>query len=184
MQVLETRRLTLIPFSLELKRATIKERIRLPELLGVSVPGAWPGPDMMQALPFLIEMMQREPAGSIWDGIIIHKADQVAIGCMGFHGKPDDEGIVEIGYNIIPAYQGHGYATEMAQQLIRWAFHTPGINIITAQCLRDNVGSIRVLEKIGMRRLTSTGPMLRWSLKRGQWPPLASSTSRTDRPSL
>lgn len=175
MQVLETRRLTLIPFSLELKRATLKERAMLPELLKVSVPNSWPGPDMMQALPFFIEMMQREPASSAWDGIIIHKADQVAIGCMGFHGKPNQAGMVEIGYNIIPTYRGHGYATEMARQLIRWAFNTPGINIITAQCLRDNIASIRVLEKVGMRRLTSSGPMLRWNLKKGQQtPPLPS----------
>ena len=168
MQPLETRRLRLIPFSLELKRATLKERARLPELLKVSVPDSWPGPDMTQALPFFIEMMQREPAGSTWDGIIIHKADQVAIGCMGFHGKPNEAGVVEIGYNIIPAYQGHGYATEMARQLIRWAFQTPDIKMITAQSLKENAASIRVLEKIGMRRLLSSGPMLRWNLKKGQ----------------
>lgn len=164
MQMLETRRLTLIPFSLQLKQAAVKERGRLPEMLGVAVPDAWPGPDMAQALPFFIEIMQREPAGEVWDGIIIHKADQVAIGCMGFHGKPNKAGMVEIGYNVIPAYQGEGYATEMAQQIIAWAFQTPGINTITAQCLKDNAGSIRVLEKVGMHRLASKGPMLRWEL--------------------
>lgn len=172
MQVLETRRLTLIPFSLELKRAALKERAHLPELLGASVPDEWPGPDMTQALPFFIEMMQREPADSIWDGVIIHKAEQVAIGCMGFHGKPNEAGMVEIGYNIIPTYRGHGYATEMARQLIRWAFQTPDIKMITAQCLKENAASIRVLEKIGMHLLISSGPMLRWNLKKGQQAPL------------
>ena len=166
MQPLETRRLKLLPFSLEIKQATMKERTRLPELLGVSVPNSWPGPDMTQALPYLIEMMQRDPTSDTWDGIIIHKADQVAIGCMGFHGKPNRLGMVEIGYNVIPPYREHGYATEMAQQLIQWAFQTPGIYIITAQCLKENVGSIRVLEKAGMHRLASKGPMLRWELQK------------------
>jgi len=48
---------------------------------------------------------------------------------------------VEIGYNIIPAYEGRGYATEMARRVIDWAFQTPGIQVITAECLDDNLGS-------------------------------------------
>ncbi|WP_369125201.1 GNAT family N-acetyltransferase [Alicyclobacillus fastidiosus] len=35
---------------------------------------------------------------------------------------PDQQGNVEIGYDIIPEYQGRGYATEMAKAFIRWTF--------------------------------------------------------------
>ncbi len=74
--------------------------------------------------------------------------------------------MVEIGYNIIPAYEGQGYATEMARRVIEWALHTPGIQVITAECLDDNLGSIRVLEKVGMRRLAPEGNKLKWELRR------------------
>jgi len=104
--------------------------------------------------------------GLVWDGIILHKADQIAIGGIGFHGPPDEAGRVEIGYNIIPAYEGQGYATEMARRVIDWAFQTPGIQVITAQCLDDNLGSIRVLEKAGMLRLPPEGHTLKWELQK------------------
>jgi RimJ/RimL family protein N-acetyltransferase len=165
MQELETQRLRLIPFTLELKKVTLAERARLPEMLGVAIPDAWPGADMLEALPFFIEVMEKDPAGLVWDGIIVHKADQVVIGGIGFHGPPDEAGRVEIGYNIIPAYEGKGYATEMARRVIEWAFQTPGIQVITAECLDDNIGSIRVLEKIGMHRLAPEGNKLKWELQ-------------------
>jgi RimJ/RimL family protein N-acetyltransferase len=163
-ELLETPRLKLLPFTLELKKVTLFERDRLPEMLGVAVPDAWPGADMLEALPHFIEAMEQDPLGRVWDGIILHKADRVAIGGIGFHGPPDEAGMVEIGYNIIPAYEGQGYATEMARRVIDWAFQTPGIERITAQCLDDNIGSIRVLEKVGMHRLPPEDQMLKWEL--------------------
>jgi RimJ/RimL family protein N-acetyltransferase len=163
-ELLETPRLKLLPFTLELKKVTLFERDRLPEMLGVAVPDAWPGADMLEALPHFIEAMEQDPLGRVWDGIILHKADRVAIGGIGFHGPPDEAGMVEIGYNIIPVYEGQGYATEMARRVIDWAFQTPGIERITAQCLDDNIGSIRVLEKVGMHRLPPEGQMLKWEL--------------------
>jgi ribosomal-protein-alanine N-acetyltransferase len=166
MQALETQRLRLIPFTLELKKVILAERARLPGMLGVAIPDAWPGADMLEALPFFIEAMEKDSMGHVWDGIIIHKADQVAIGGIGFHGPPDETGRVEIGYNIIPAYEGQGYATEMARRVIDWAFQMPGIQAITAECLDDNIGSIRVLEKLGMRRLRAEGNMLKWELQK------------------
>ena len=166
MQILETRRLKLLPFTLELKKATLAERATLAEMLEVEIPDAWPGADLLDALPFFIEVMEKDPAGLVWDGVIIHKAEQIAIGGIGFHGGPDEAGTVEIGYNIIPAYEGQGYATEMARRVIDWAFHTPNIQVITAECLDDNIGSIRVLEKVGMRRLTPEGNMLKWELRK------------------
>ncbi len=74
--------------------------------------------------------------------------------------------MVEIGYNIIPAYERQGYATEMARSVIEWAFHTPGIQVITAECLDDNIGFMRVLEKVGMRRLAPEGNRLKWELRK------------------
>ena len=161
---LETKHLQLVPFSLDLKKRTVTEKASLEEVLGVKVPDSWPGPDLVEALPFFIKMMEKDPEGLIWDGIIIHKADRVAIGGIGFHGGPDEAGMVEIGYNIIPEYQGRGYATEMARSIIDQAFEVQGIKVVSAECLDDNIGSIRVLEKVGMSRLGAEGNMLKWSV--------------------
>ncbi len=162
----ETRRLRLIPFSLELKRATITNKNQLAELLGVSIPTSWPGPDMAEALPFFISEMEKYPSQPAWDGLIIHKDDVVLIGDMGFKGGPDAYGRVEIGYSIIPEYRNQGYATEMACHLIAWAWQQSGVVSVVAECLDNNLGSIKVLEKVGLRRLPPDGHLLKWEIRK------------------
>jgi len=169
LQILETNRLKLIPFSLDLKQAAIHDKSKLGEMVGVRVPEHWPGPDLAEALPFLMEHMKKDPAGPVWDGIIIHKADEVIIGDMGYKGEPNEEGAVEIGYSIIPEYRNQGYATEMAHRLIAWAFQEQGVEVITAECLNDNIGSIKVLAKVGMHRLEPEDNMLKWELRKEEW---------------
>jgi hypothetical protein len=60
-ELLETPRLKLLPFTLELKKVTLSQRARLPEMLGVAVPDSWPGADMLEALPHFIEAMEQGP---------------------------------------------------------------------------------------------------------------------------
>jgi ribosomal-protein-alanine N-acetyltransferase len=165
-QALETERLLLLPFTLALKKATPHNKAQIEEAIGARVPDDWPGPDMAEALPFFVEQMERDPGGEVWDGIIVHKADRVVIGDMGFRDGPDRAGAVEIGYSIIPAYRNRGYATEMARRLITWAFRQPSIQAVTAECLDDNTGSIKVLEKLGMPRLRPVGTMLKWEIRK------------------
>src|SRR5215467_417562 len=102
MSFLETKRLQLIPFSLELKKAAINNRAMLIEMLGVHVSEDWPGPDLVEALPFFVANMEKAPSEAAWDWIAIHKSDQTVIGDIGFMGGPDPEGVVEIGYSVIP----------------------------------------------------------------------------------
>jgi [ribosomal protein S5]-alanine N-acetyltransferase len=162
---LETKRLQLIPFSLDLKKAALNDRARLIAMLGVDVPEHWPGPDLAEALPSFIENMERAPSEPAWDWIAIHRSEQAVIGDIGFMGGPDQGGVVEVGYSIVPEYRNQGYATEMARALIAWAFQEKGIKVVTAACLDDNFGSIKVLEKAGMRRLEPDGNMLKWEIR-------------------
>jgi ribosomal-protein-alanine N-acetyltransferase len=163
---LETKRLQLISFSLELKKAALIDRARLVEMLGVDVPNHWPGPDLAEALPFFIENMEKAPSEPAWDWIAIHKSDQAVIGDIGFMGGPDQDGVVEVGYSIVPEYRHQGYATEMAGGLIAWAFQETSIKVVTAACLEDNFGSIKVLEHVGMHRLEPDGNMLKWEIRK------------------
>jgi RimJ/RimL family protein N-acetyltransferase len=57
----------------------------------------------------------------------------------------------ELGWWIVPSYQGQGYATEAVDELIRIAFEL-GIRRIEAACFAENEASWRVMEKLGMRR--------------------------------
>jgi RimJ/RimL family protein N-acetyltransferase len=62
----------------------------------------------------------------------------------------------ELGWCIDPAHAGRGYATEAVQELIRICFDELGLRRVTASCFADNVGSWRLMERVGMRRETYT----------------------------
>ncbi|MBN1699995.1 MAG: GNAT family N-acetyltransferase [Spirochaetales bacterium] len=57
----------------------------------------------------------------------------------------------EIGYHIKRAYCGKGYATEAAAACIDYAFHRLNIDTLYMFTKLDNIPSIRVGEKIGMK---------------------------------
>ncbi|WP_026688557.1 GNAT family N-acetyltransferase [Alteribacter aurantiacus] len=98
--------------------------------------------------------------------LMIDRETHTVIGDGGFKGKPDRSGSVEIGYAIVPSYQNNGFATETVAALIQWGFATGHVNEIKAECHSDNVPSIRVLEKVGMRRENEAEQMIYWTLKK------------------
>lgn len=57
----------------------------------------------------------------------------------------------EIGYFLHPTAWGTGLATEVARALLTFGFEQLNLHRITAGCIDTNVGSVRVMEKIGMQ---------------------------------
>jgi ribosomal-protein-alanine N-acetyltransferase len=57
-----------------------------------------------------------------------------------------------LGYCFAAAAWGHGYATEAAGVLLRWAFGALDLNRVQAETDTRNVASARVLEKLGFAR--------------------------------
>ena len=58
----------------------------------------------------------------------------------------------QLGYIFDPAYGGQGYATEAVTAVVAHAFGQLGVRRMTAGCFADHLASVRILEKIGMRR--------------------------------
>ena len=58
----------------------------------------------------------------------------------------------EIGWSFHPDVQGRGLATEGARAVLRLGFETLGLHRIFAGADARNVASIRVMERLGMRR--------------------------------
>jgi aminoglycoside 6'-N-acetyltransferase len=59
--------------------------------------------------------------------------------------------VIKIGYTVSPAAQGLGYATEAVGALVGYAFDRLGASTVRAYASEENVASIRVAEKVGMR---------------------------------
>jgi RimJ/RimL family protein N-acetyltransferase len=58
----------------------------------------------------------------------------------------------DIGWSLHPDAQGHGYATEAARELLRLGFEGLGLHRIRADADPRNTASIRLMERLGMRR--------------------------------
>lgn len=82
--------------------------------------------------------------------VISLKSTTDRIGTVGLIDREGIEGI-EIGYGMLPAFRGKGYALEAAQAIFSYAQNTLGIEKIVAIVNPNNKGSIRLLEKLGLR---------------------------------
>ncbi|KAF9736575.1 ribosomal-protein-alanine acetyltransferase [Paraphaeosphaeria minitans] len=57
----------------------------------------------------------------------------------------------DVGYGLLPAFQGRGYATEAAAALVRWFEEEKGQTEFFGFCDPDNEGSKAVLRRIGFK---------------------------------
>ncbi len=64
---------------------------------------------------------------------------------------PDSATQAELGYRLRRAEWGQGLASEGAAALIDWGFGSNGYDVIVSTTMAVNLGSRRVMEKIGMR---------------------------------
>ncbi len=151
--MIETARLKLMPATVALARAEIGDRGAFARLLGASVPDNWPPETLADALPVFLGRLEAAPdrvgwfawyALAVGDGA----AAPVLVASGGFKGPPR-EGTAEIGYSVLPQFQGWGYATEMVGGLLRWALGQPGVARVVAETEWANPASVRVLSKAG-----------------------------------
>ena len=82
---------------------------------------------------------------------VMHIATGLVIGSGGFVAPPDAAGVVEIAYGIVPDYEGHGYATEVAEALIGYARTDRRVRTACAHTLPARNASTRILEKCAFR---------------------------------
>jgi RimJ/RimL family protein N-acetyltransferase len=73
------------------------------------------------------------------------------IGVVSMHRRPFASApcAPDVGFNFLPEFQGHGYATEAAGALVRWFEEEKGQKEFFGFCDEANEGSKGVLRRIG-----------------------------------
>ena len=67
-----------------------------------------------------LNKIKNNPSSRIWWIYIpILIESNTLIGSCGFKGEPNNEGVIEIGYEVAEEYRNKGYATEIVELLIR-----------------------------------------------------------------
>lgn len=151
---IKTARLKLIPCPLEVAEASIFNPSLVAEILGASVPKDWQKTEVQDFLPMYAQMLVDDPSMLGWGvWLMIQNQENTLIGDLGFGGKPDESGSLEMGYEVFAAYRNQGYGFEAVEALVNWAFSHSELRRIVAHCPADNLASKRILEKLGMERL-------------------------------
>ncbi len=97
---------------------------------------------------------------------IVLKANSLLIGNVGLRGSSGQERVADLGYEIAAEYWKQGYATEAALVMLAFGFRSLHMHRIWANCISENAGSARVLEKIGMQK---EGELRNHEYFKGRW---------------
>lgn len=77
------------------------------------------------------------------------RATREVIGHGGFHFQPDQNGMVEIGYTVLPEFRGRGLATAIAGELLRFAAADPRVAVVRASISPSNEASLAIIRHWG-----------------------------------
>jgi RimJ/RimL family protein N-acetyltransferase len=121
----------------------------LPEVVATSVPPR--APDRAWIERFCARAEAGWLAGERADLTIRDAATGAYAGEIGLYYFEPPTQQAMIGYSMMPAWRGRGYATRAATLVSRWAF-TVGIARVIAGTDPTNIGSQRVLERAGFVR--------------------------------
>ena len=171
---IETAHLQLAPYSPEHLLALIEGYERFEECFGL------PAADGLRAFilsdevsPAWLAQLHAASAADPWvhGFAVVHRESCSVIGSTGFKGPPDEDGMVEIAYGIVPAFQGRGYATEAAAAGVAFAFGSGRVRLVRAHTLPTPNASTRVLAKCGFGRTGEVvdpedGLVWRWELNK------------------
>jgi RimJ/RimL family protein N-acetyltransferase len=100
-----------------------------------------------------LDQGQRDPASTHWVArATVAEPDGPVVGHAGFHGPPDETGMVEVGYSVDPAFRRRGYARAMVRALLAWAGSEDGVTRVRASISPDNEASLATIRGFGFER--------------------------------
>jgi [ribosomal protein S5]-alanine N-acetyltransferase len=100
-----------------------------------------------------LEQIVADPASAPWlVRAVIGRPSDAVVGHAGFHGPPDDAGMVEVGYEILPEHRRQGYARAVLTELLAWAAGH-GARTARASIGPDNVASRALVREFGFQHV-------------------------------
>jgi RimJ/RimL family protein N-acetyltransferase len=159
MPLFRTKRLELVPMTLEMVEAVILgKREDAERLVGARMPDRWPNRELVErAFTASLDAIRTAPYARLWGNRVVVAAGEAkgrrVVGSVVFHGQPGADGIAEIAYGIEESSQRRGYATEAVDACVSWALEQERVHAVQAATFPWHVPSLRVLAKVGMQQV-------------------------------
>ncbi len=114
----------------------------------------WKGISEPEARAFLQEQKEIQPGvPGQWFQIAVElKETGMFVGDCALKIEEHDERQAEIGYTLSHTYQRRGIASEAVSCVLEYAFVTLGMHRVIAITACENVASVALLERLGLRR--------------------------------
>lgn len=120
--------------------------------LGATVPDDMPH-YLHDFLRYRLAQLGQDPSIRQWIGRAMVLTDGAGhrhvVGSIGFHGPPDEQGRLEVGYKVEAGYRRRGLAREAVAALFDWAATTHGIRRFVASISPTNEASLALARGFG-----------------------------------
>lgn len=124
--------------------------------IGAIVP-AWLADELENYLIFRLAQVRVEPGIRVWlaRAMVLKETDGTrrVVGSIGFHGPPDADRRLEVGYSVDPVFRRQGYARESVIALFDWAQSEHGITRFVASISPANEPSLRLAAGLGFHKV-------------------------------
>jgi len=141
--------------SLILKKMTLKDAEDLFEYASdpeVTKYVTWaPHKSIDDSIDFLKSVLRRYENNEVSEWGIVYKENNKFIGTCGYVLWVPVHSLAEIAFALSMEYWGKGLMTEAVKEVIKYGFEKMNLNRIYARCFVENIGSQKVLEKVGMK---------------------------------
>ncbi len=108
-----------------------------------------PGP-----LPHRVPKVIADPAGTpYYLRLAVLRDHGVIVGSAGFHDRPDEDGMVEIGLGIEPPFRRQGFGREVLHGMWGWVVDQPGIYTLRYTVGVSNAASQALVKTLGFRHV-------------------------------
>ncbi|WP_052423968.1 GNAT family N-acetyltransferase [Nonomuraea candida] len=99
---------------------------------------------------YRLNQLASDPGSAGWlTRAVVAEPEGVVVGYAGFHGPPDESGMVEMGYSVAPAHRRQGYARAMLTALLRRAAAEPRVRTARVTISPDNTASLATIAGFG-----------------------------------
>ncbi|WP_327281282.1 GNAT family N-acetyltransferase [Streptomyces sp. NBC_01278] len=104
------------------------------------------------------DQLAEDPSAAPWTTrAAVSEPDGTVVGDAGFHGPPDEAGMVEVGFTVVPGLRRQGYARAMLAALLARAAAEPAVRTVRARIRSDNTASLATIAGFGFRHVGEQG---------------------------
>jgi ribosomal-protein-alanine N-acetyltransferase len=140
----------LVPLAAPVMRALLRRDLATASAAaGVALPAAFLEEEWLWSLR--VDQVTADPSSAPWFVRAVVAEPEAVVGHAGFHGPPDADGMVEIGYTILREHRRRGHARAAVLELLTYA-RQHGASTVRASVSPNNAPSLALARSMGFEQ--------------------------------